>query len=84
MIINYSKMNFTSSRPEDLLFDAARRGDVPALKELLATGLDVNVTNGKGFSALTLASYDDHLEATKFLLEAGASPNVQDVSGNTP
>lgn len=76
-------MSFTSDRPEDVLFDAARHGDVALLQELLATGLDINTTNPKGFTALTLASYDDHLDATNFLLAAGADPNIQDVTGNS-
>jgi len=74
---------FTSARPEDLLFDAARRGDVAYLRELLATGVDVNTQDAKGFTPLIIAAYDDHLEATKLLLEAGADVNVQDRAGNT-
>ena len=66
-------MDFTSSRPEDLFFAAARRGDVTALQALLAEGVDVNTQDGKGFTALILAAYDDHLDATRLLLEAGAA-----------
>ena len=76
-------MNPTASRPEDLLLDAARTGNVPALQSLLATGLDVNTANAQGFTALTLATYGNHAEATQFLLAHGANPNVQDVAGNT-
>lgn len=76
-------MDFTSARPEDLLFDAARRGDVATLRELLATGLDVNLTNPKGFTALTLATYDDHREAATFLLGAGADLAIKDARGLT-
>ena len=77
-------MDFTSSRSEDLLFDAARRGDTAALRELLASGLDVNTANAKGFTTLILASYDDHYDATKFLLNAGANPDVQDSPATRP
>jgi ankyrin repeat protein len=75
--------DFTSSNPEDLFFDAARRGDVATLQGLLAEGVDVNARSGRGFTALILAAYDDHLDATRLLLEAGADPNVHDASGNT-
>jgi ankyrin repeat protein len=76
-------MDFTSAHPDDLLFDAARRGDVARLQAQLAAGVNINAQNPKGFTALVLASYDDHLDAAKFLLEAGADPNLQDVTGNT-
>ena len=67
-----------------MLFDAARRGGVPTIQELLASGLAVDTANPKGFTAPILASYDDHLAATTFLLEAGADPNVQDITGTPP
>ena len=76
-------MDFTSSRPEDLLFDAARRGDVATIKALLAEGTGVNTQDGRGYTALILAAYDNHIEAVRVLLEAGADPNRHDASGNT-
>ena len=76
-------MNFPAASSEDLLFDAARRGDVSALRSLLATGLAVDMANANGFTPLVLAAYDNQAEATAFLLGAGANPNAQDVAGNT-
>jgi ankyrin repeat protein len=76
-------MSFTSAQPQDVLFDAARRGDVATLHEMLGQGLDVNTTNAKGFTPLILASYDDHYDAVVMLLNAGADPNIQDVTGNS-
>ena len=76
-------MSFSSVQPEDLLFDAARRGDAAYLKHLLDNGTNINIQNGKGFTPLIVAAYDGHLDATKLLLEAGAYVDVQDVSGNT-
>ena len=76
-------MDFATISPEEQLFDAARRGDVPALQAALAAGVPVDATNAKGFSALILASYDNHLDATRCLLDAGANPNHQDSTGNS-
>ena len=57
-------MVFHSTNQQDLLFDAARKGDIAYLKQLIEEGVDINVQNAKGFTPLILASYDEHLEAT--------------------
>ena len=75
-------MDFTATHSEEL-FTAARRGDVAGLQAALAAGVPVDTANDKGFTALVLAGYDNHLEATRFLLDQGANPNHRDASGNT-
>ncbi|WP_369796890.1 ankyrin repeat domain-containing protein [Rufibacter sp. DG15C] len=50
-------MEFSSINPEHLLFDAARKGDVALIKELLAEGVNVDVRDGRGFTPMILASY---------------------------
>lgn len=81
--LSLRRMSFTSNRPEDLLFDAARKGDVAYLQHLLDQQIDVNTQDAKGFTPLIVAAYDEHEDATKLLLAAGADPNVQDRAGNT-
>jgi ankyrin repeat protein len=77
-------MAFTSSQPIDLLYDAARRGDVAEIQQFIQDPqVDINTQNGKGFSALILATYDNHIEAAKALIDAGADLNLQDASGNS-
>jgi ankyrin repeat protein len=79
-----NNMAFTSSQPIDLLYDAARRGEVAIIRQLLQDPqLDINAQNGKGHSALILATYDNHLDAARLLIERGADLNLQDASGNT-
>jgi ankyrin repeat protein len=74
----------TSAQLNDLLYNAARRGDVAEIKQLLQhPQLDINAQNGKGYTALILATYDDHLDAARALLDAGANPDLQDASGNS-
>lgn len=75
-------MNSTAPNSEDF-FNAARRGDVVGLQAALAAGVPVDAANDKGFTALVLAGYDNHLEATRFLLDQGANPDHRDASGNT-
>ena len=55
-------------KTSDLLFNAARQGDTLALKELIASGADVNVQDARGYTPLIIASYNGHLDAAKILV----------------
>jgi outer membrane protein assembly factor BamB len=57
---------------------AARKGDVEAVKALLAKGTDVNAKTEYGATALSFASDKGHVEVVKALLAAKADPNVKD------
>ncbi len=62
--------------PDDrALLDAAKRGDVAAVKAALKEGADVNAAQGDGLTALHLAAQEGNLEITKLLL--GAKANVE-------
>ena len=66
------------------LIDAARIGDIEALRMLLEKKADVNATEGDGSTALHWASYRDDLESARLLLDAGAKVNVANDLGATP
>jgi ankyrin repeat protein len=53
--------------------DAARRGDIEAVKTLLKDGADVNAATGDGMTALHWAAERGDLELTNVLLYAGAN-----------
>jgi ankyrin repeat protein len=57
---------------------AADEGDVARLKTLLANGVDINVTNRQGRTAMVLASLKKHYACVEFLIDAGADINKQD------
>lgn len=72
------------SRDEDL-WDAAGRGDVAAVRRLLAEGADVNARTRYGATALFFAADKARLDVVSLLLEKGADPNVKDsFYGATP
>jgi len=53
--------------------DAAERGDVESVRELLRSGADVNAAQGDGMSALHWAARTDSPELVDVLLYAGAN-----------
>jgi ankyrin repeat protein len=56
--------------------DAARRGDLEAVKALLKDGADVNAPLGDGMTALHWAAERGNAELASVLLYAGANPAV--------
>ena len=60
------------------LIDAAGKGDLEAVKRLLAQGASVKATDGVGRTALIAAAYGDHVDVARALIAAGADVNTQD------
>ena len=71
--------------PGDALRRAASTGDVAKVKELLASGVDVNAANTYGGTALAFACDKGHAAVVDLLLERGADINARDTFyGSTP
>ncbi|MGH7601698.1 MAG: ankyrin repeat domain-containing protein, partial [bacterium] len=68
----------------DELWAAARKGDAPAVKVLLAKGADVNAKFRYNATALSYAADRGHLEVVKVLVEHGAELNIKDTFYNSP
>lgn len=62
---------------EDLI-NAAKRGELAKVKELLARGAEVNAKTRYNQTPLMLAAQQGHTEVVKVLLEAKADPDVMD------
>lgn len=62
---------------EDLIA-AARKGNVEAVKDLLAKGANVNAKTRYGATPLSYAADRGNVEIVRMLLERGADVNVQD------
>ncbi len=69
--------------PVDALFEAANKGQIDAIRQLLASGIDVNARKLSG-TALHEATAGDQEAAVNTLLAAGAGPNARDEFGGTP
>ncbi|HEX2489415.1 MAG TPA: ankyrin repeat domain-containing protein [Blastocatellia bacterium] len=69
----------------DALIEAVLSNDLSALKSLLDTGVDVNLTDVHGVTALmTAAAARGRMEAVNLLLVSCADVNLQDFQGAWP
>ena len=66
------------------LMDAAKSGDIEAVKDLLKRGADVDALSEKEKTALHYSAANGHVEVVKLLLEYGAMINARDRDGHTP
>src|SRR5262249_31888618 len=66
------------------LADAVMRGDLPAVRALLAKKADVNTPQADGATALHWAVYRNDLAAVDLLLKAGAHVKIANSFGATP
>ncbi len=63
--------------------ESSRNGDMKRLKELLDSGINVNIQDEVGATALTWASYCGDIEMVRELIQAGADMNIKDTKGKT-
>jgi hypothetical protein len=75
-------MNFYS--PCERLFSAIAKNDMPAVRELLRSGVDPNCSDERLRSPLAWASTLQRREMVNLLLENGSDCNYADPSGYTP
>lgn len=79
-----SWQDYKTTMDEELpQFIWAREGRLIALKSLELDPELINRKNHKGHSALMLAAYNGHVEATEWLISHGADVNSIDGSGNS-
>jgi len=67
----------SSTLAQDFLI-AAEQGQLDTLKKCLDNGIDINVTNRQGRTAIINASLNKHYECVSFLINAGADIDKQD------
>jgi uncharacterized protein len=68
---------------EALLIAAATRGDAATVKRLISEGVPLEARDSEGRTALTAATYGNHVDAALALIAAGADVNAQDALKNS-
>ena len=66
------------------LHQAVVAGDLDRVRVLIADGVDVNMVDGDGTTALHWAAHHDDLESGRELLNAGADPTLANQFGAQP
>lgn len=81
--INYNNHYDEEYNPRKFL-KAALDNDLEKVKEFIQKGMNPNVTNDRGRTALFIAVKNNNFEMTKFLLESNANPNIKDFYDDSP
>ncbi len=69
--------------PDISIHDAAREGNIEAIKQAIADGADVNAKGIGGFSPLLIAAMEGHNEVVELLIAKGADVNAKNDEGKT-
>ncbi len=77
-------VNVVNKNGHTPLMDAAKEGDVEAVKDLLHRGADVDAKSSKGKTALHYAAANGKVEAVNLLIASGADLNARDRDWHTP
>ncbi|KAK7076020.1 hypothetical protein SK128_017291 [Halocaridina rubra] len=67
-----------------LFFAAVANSDLARLDEIYSNGLEINMQNVSGWSALHMAASEGSVEIVTWLLQHGASVHVRDRQGQSP
>ena len=71
--------------PDISIIDAARDGNIEAVKQHIAAGTDVSARHNMGrHTPLYFAVFKGHMEIAELLIANGADVNAKDDNGNTP
>ncbi|ULL15852.1 ankyrin repeat domain-containing protein [Paenibacillus sp. H1-7] len=66
------------------LIEAAEKGDNAAVERLLASGADINATDGRGRTAAMAATHGNKPETLRLLIAKGADLNIRDQRSDNP
>jgi len=72
------------SETELALIDAAKEGNIEAVKQHIAAGTDANAKDDVGNTPLHFATHGGHKEIVELLIDNGADVNAKNGGGVTP
>jgi ankyrin repeat protein len=81
--MKYLKLFKESVGGSEELIRATQKGDVRKVERLISSGVNLDIRDNLGWTALIWASYLNWVEVVKFLIEAGANLNIRSNGGKT-
>ena len=70
--------------PAQILFEAAAAGDVVAVVRSVKNGVNMDIRDESGRTALLIATHNNRVAVARALIEAGANVNAKDNISDTP
>jgi ankyrin repeat protein len=83
-LVLLGSMTAVAQTPADRLLLAATRGDAAGVEAALKAGAPVDVRDGRGRTALLVATYGNRVEVARALIQAGADVNAKDAIEDSP
>ena len=74
----------TAKAPDISIHQATSAGNIEAVKQHLASGVNVNAKGSVGWTPLHKAAKEGHKEVAELLITKGADVNAKDNNGETP
>jgi uncharacterized protein len=68
----------------ELIFEAAEKGNIEKINNLIQQGVDINSQDDQGRTAIMIATYANDVKSVKRLIELGADIHIQDDMENNP
>ena len=84
LVVDDGEPKLGASGDEYLIHKMANIGNVERVKQLLSSGVGIELQNNAGGTPLHAASANDRIEVVKLLISRGANVNAQNNSGRTP
>ena len=82
---SFSDESKAISYPPQAILNASYAGDEEVVRDILAGGIDKNIRDDFGDTALHLSIYQKNITIVRLLLDNGFDPNaIATVNGNTP
>ena len=84
LVVDDGEPKLVVSGDKYLIHKTANIGNVERVKQLLSSGVDIELRNNAGGTPLHAASANGRIEVVKLLISEGANVNAQNIQGGTP
>lgn len=76
--------NLYAEENSSKFLDYVQNGNILKAEEFIKNGVDINVQNSNGATALMIAVYNNNVDMVKMIMKYNPNVNIQDKSKNSP